>query len=296
MSPLSIVFFGSGGEYSRIVFEALAKVGNVRAAVLPSLPGRGWRRLIAALILTSSRRRLRAIARRHAIPIVPFDRDVVTALRGFDPDLFCIASFPFLLSEAVREVPRLGGLNLHPSVLPRHRGGDPIFWTYHADDRQAGVTLHWIDGGVDSGDIVDQEVIEFQRGTPGPQLTARLAVLGANLLIRNLDAIAAGTALRTPQNGTGIKRDPLRPSGPWIDFQSWSAERVWHFLRGVGTANLRDRSGRRCSAGSVISFTCAAHDIVPGTFADGRLYCRDGWVVLGRPSFRRRLARLLPRA
>src|ERR1051326_1425127 len=69
-------------------------------------------------------------------------------------DLICVASFPRIIPPHILARAKRGGLNVHGALLPKHRGPDPLFRTYFDEDQEAGVTVHWMDEGVDSGDIV----------------------------------------------------------------------------------------------------------------------------------------------
>src|SRR5947207_4803135 len=71
-------------------------------------------------------------------------------------DLICIASFPRIVPPSILARAAHGGLNVHAALLPKHRGPDPLFWTFFDFDEVTGVTVHWIDAGVDSGDSVAQ--------------------------------------------------------------------------------------------------------------------------------------------
>ena len=105
---------------------------------------------LVAIVLPRPRRpwteRMRHVFGRHRSPLaglgVPLvDPAEVVRLR---PDTIVVASFPHLLSPETLAAARIGALNVHMSLLPRHRGVDPLFWTYWDDDREAGVTIHWM--------------------------------------------------------------------------------------------------------------------------------------------------------
>ncbi len=283
-----IVFFASGSAYSRVVLEAAMPHGVV-AVVVPAPRGKGWRRLLSAALLRIFGRGVRTAARRRGIPVVRFEGDVAAKLRDLRPDLICIAGFPHILPPEILGIPSIGVWNVHPGRLPQRRGSDPVFWTFFHDDAEAGVAVHWAGAGVDDGDLVAQETVPVRRGMSRHDLEAVLAGRGAALLANALASGAAG-APRIPQDPAEAHVDPMPSKARWsIDYDRWPAERVWHFLRGVGTGSLRDRNGRRIVAGEALRFVVAAHDRPPGTFDAPRLYCRDGWVELGKARLRRRL-------
>jgi methionyl-tRNA formyltransferase len=289
---MRIVLYASGSPVSIVALEALAPVADVAAVVVPA--GRPIRGLRSALRGWSGRRArgglLRA-ARRLRIPVLRArrgtDAELEAALARLKPDLACVATFPYLLPASALAIPRLGALGLHPSLLPRHRGPDPLFWTYHDGDAEAGVTIFWMDGGEDSGAVVLQEAIPLARGRPGPDLYADVARRGASLLARAVLAVEAGGAPRAPQDPARATRDPAPDRAGWrIDFEKWGAERVWHFLRGVAARGgvLPDSRGADVPHGPVRVYRLGPEAGTPGEMRRSpegwTLVCRDGVVEM----------------
>lgn len=302
---MRVVFFGAGGLYSKVLLDEFVKRHPVLAVVLPHASGRGLRRMARDALIRAVGRDFRGLVRRLGLPLIPYRGDaveeVVAALEPLGSDLFFIGSFPYVLEGPVLRLPRLGTVNLHPSLLPKHRGIDPVFWTFAGDELETGVTLHWVDEGVDTGNVIAQRRIAVERGVTGPVLTERLAREAALLLVCTLRAIEEGAAAGIPQDETLATREPLPSRATWpVDYAGWPAERVWHFLRGVGTGRLRDGSGRPLLAGLAISFETGAHGELAGRArvspSGVRLYCRDGWVDLAPAPLKRRIVRALIRA
>lgn len=216
------------------------------------------------------------------------DAELADSLRRLDLDLIVIASFPFLLSPEIYNAARLGAVNLHTSLLPRHRGPLPMFWVYHEDDRETGVTLHRVTQQADSGDILAQLRFDLPRGYPIQQLYDRSSAEGARLLGELLPRLESGVAAGTPQDARGATRAPrLKPGVPMVDFQNWPVERVWHFLKGMYpqySEPLSDSGGRPVPYSGVQGFAEEQHEQAPGTVQPGaggwRLFCRGGIVTL----------------
>jgi len=189
----------------------------------------------------------------------------------------------------------MGGLNVHGSLLPRHRGPDPLFWTFFDADEEAGVTLHWIDEGVDSGDIVAQRRWPLPRGTRGPDLYMRQASEGAEMLasaIASLDAMP-----RMPQDAALATHDPSPNKRTWsIDYATWPAARVWHFLHGMSPLR-RDLLDVAYTPDFTLSDVRPTRP--PGTIETRggtiAIHCIDGVVLGKRPPLRSRLRRWLTR-
>ena len=132
----------------------------------------------------------------------------VAKLKSCAPDLCVTAAFGQLLSQEILDIPPLGTINVHSSLLPRHRGSAPINWSIIQGDQVTGVTTMFTDKGMDTGDIL------LTRETPiGPaenagELTDRLAVMGAELLIETIRALEAGTLTRIPQDHEAATYEP----------------------------------------------------------------------------------------
>lgn len=134
-------------------------------------------------------------------------------IRAQAPDLIVVAAFSRILKPELIEVPRLGCINLHPSLLPRHRGPNPMYWVLAKGEDRTGVTLHHIDAGIDTGDIIAQEKLRILPGETESSLRDRSATLGARMLVEVVRAIESGTATRRPQDASQASYDPHPPRG-----------------------------------------------------------------------------------
>src|SRR5262245_14241541 len=124
----------------------------------------------------------------------------VEYVKSLNIDLIVVYFFPQILKAPILQIPRLGVLNCHPSLLPRYGGPDPAFWMLKNGASVAGVTVHVMTEKIDAGDIVaQQELIVGAQENPG-QLTQRQHRAGATLLTKAVNAIAQGTIERKPQN------------------------------------------------------------------------------------------------
>lgn len=123
----------------------------------------------------------------------------VELLRSLLPDLVVVAAYGQILPRDVLAIPPLGCLNLHPSLLPRHRGASPVVGTILAGDDEAGVTLMQMDEGMDTGPIVAQRRVPLGGDETTGRLTDLLARLGAELLLATLPAWGAGALEPVPQ-------------------------------------------------------------------------------------------------
>jgi methionyl-tRNA formyltransferase len=126
------------------------------------------------------------------------------ALAAAKLDVLVVAAYGLILPQWVLDVPRLGCLNIHASLLPRWRGAAPIHRAIEAGDAQTGITLMQMDAGLDTGDMLQFEVVSIEADDTTASLHDRLAALGGRMLIEVLHQAAAGTLVRTPQPLQGI--------------------------------------------------------------------------------------------
>jgi methionyl-tRNA formyltransferase len=154
------------------------------------------------------------------------------------PDLIVVCGMLELLGSNIYSRPPLGAINLHPSLLPSYRGADPIFWTYHDMATEGGATVHVIDGGADTGDILLQESFAIRPGMPRRELLElSMGAIGPRLVFQAIDGLVRGDCPRTAQSrrsptvwARSVKPEEHRRL---VDWEGWPIERVWHFLKGT---------------------------------------------------------------
>jgi len=159
--------------------------------------------------------------------------EAAATLRALAPDAAVAACFPWRLPRPATEIPPLGILNVHPSLLPAGRGAEPVFWTLRRGERITGVTVHRMDAGFDSGPIVAQEAIPVPEGIRAPDLERDLMSRGARLLIDALPVLAARTLQLRPQPRDGLTLAPVPTAADWTMMPALPAAWAWRFARGV---------------------------------------------------------------
>ena len=262
---MRVAYFGTTGSIALQPFRALLREQNVVLLVQPGPTMRTLRGRVGSLMEKLRLKRgdaLRELAREYGVPTMymhgPHDRRVISALRHLRPDMICISSFRWILPMDLVATARMGGLNLHSSLLPRHRGAVPLFWIFHSDDRETGVTVHRVTADADAGEIVAQERWTLERGTTADQLNEMNAERGAELLRRSVRGMAAGIIAPFAQDARlATRARKVRSPGKMVDFESWPAERVWHFLHGVYpyyVEKLSDPSGAPLRYGEVLGW------------------------------------------
>jgi len=213
---MRIVFMGTP-EFAVPSLEALIRNGYEIAGVFtqPDRPkGRG-NKLAASPV--------KEAAVKAGIPVYQPERirkDGIDSLKALKPDLCVTAAFGQILSQEVLDIPPMGNINVHASLLPRHRGAAPIAHMIMEGDSEAGVTTMMMDAGIDTGDILLQEKTAIGETETCGELTARLSTIGADLLLRTLKQMAEGTLKRIPQDHSRMTYDPmLRKEMGVIDFR-----------------------------------------------------------------------------
>jgi methionyl-tRNA formyltransferase len=277
MTALTVVGFASGSPQSEAAMRRIARDHHLLAIVVPRQRG-GLRESVRRLL----RRSENLFAGLNA-PLVDFSEAA-----KFRPDVFVVASFPKIIPAEILAAARLGALNMHLSLLPRHRGPDPLFWMYWQDDRDAGMTIHWMTERIDAGDVIVQRAMPLERGMPSRVAYMRLTALGVDLLSDALARLGDGSAPRTPQNDALATYESAADiAAARIPFGSWPAERVWHVLSGLGdqfTGLVVDPlNGKRLAHGRAVGYRLTK-DCEPGriatTDAGFELHCRDGIVAV----------------
>jgi methionyl-tRNA formyltransferase len=128
------------------------------------------------------------------------DSRAIEEIRALEPDVIVVMAYGQILPRAVLEIPRIACLNLHASLLPRWRGAAPIQAAIAAGDRESGITVMYMDEGLDTGDILLQRKIDILASDTGGSLHDRLAKVAPDALLEPLRLLAAGNAPRIPQD------------------------------------------------------------------------------------------------
>jgi methionyl-tRNA formyltransferase len=128
------------------------------------------------------------------------ERQAIEEIRALRPDVIVVMAYGQILPRDVLEIPKIACLNLHASLLPRWRGAAPIQAAIAAGDRETGITVTYMDEGLDTGDILLQRAIDILLGDTGGSLHDRLAEVAPEALLESLELLAKGRAPRTPQD------------------------------------------------------------------------------------------------
>ncbi len=147
---------------------------------------------------------LRDMKARYQVPVIG-STDVnnpktIAQIKAWQPDLIFSIYLNQLIKKELIDLPPQGTFNIHPALLPRHRGLFPYFWALAAGDEEMGVTIHWVDQKFDTGDILLQERISIEPEDTILSLSYKSAVVGAEMLVEAVKLVADGNPPRIVQN------------------------------------------------------------------------------------------------
>jgi methionyl-tRNA formyltransferase len=226
---MRIVFLGTP-QFAVPTLEALLSAGHVVSAVFtqPDRPkGRGQE-------LAQSPVKQAALA--HNLSVFQPERirrpENVELLRQFQADVMVVVGYGQIIPQSIIDIPPHGILNVHASLLPKYRGAAPIQWAITNGEAVTGVTIMRIDAGLDTGAMVLHDSTAIGPDEMAPELGARLANMGASLLLRALTEIEAGSSVAVKQNDAEATLAPiLKKEDGLVNWQQ-SASQIYNRLRG----------------------------------------------------------------
>lgn len=231
--PLRVVFLYSSGHFgSTVILNRLMKltpeievVGLIRAPAMPTFSKfikhyvkigwqfsfmLLWQRIIQGIalllsgIIPLSRKRLTPgwlLCLRHNIPKLRCnninDLDAVSFIKSLEPDIIVSAYFSQILKEPILNIPRKGCINVHPGYLPEQRGAMNYFWVLANNIPYTGVSLHWMDSGIDTGPLLARRRLPISPHATQQQIMVYTAIVGAKLLRQLLQKLYNNTPLTT---------------------------------------------------------------------------------------------------
>lgn len=179
-------------------------------------------------------------------PVSLRDGESLELVRSLRPELTVVAAYGKLLPEDILNVPPLGSVNVHSSLLPKYRGAAPINWAVLNGETETGVSIMYMAKELDAGDIILQKATPIGETEDAQALTARLAELGAEALSEAVRALAAGAVSRTPQDHGAHTYAPML--GKELSPVDWT----------------RSAHEIACQVRGLIPWPCAATDVISG--------------------------------
>ncbi len=204
--------------------------------------------------------------------------DTLNILKELSPDVIVVVAYGKILPESILNLPKYGCVNVHASLLPRHRGASPIQWSIVCGDKVTGVTTMQMDKGMDTGDILMVSQEEISESDTAETLFDRLAVKGADLALETLKGLENGTITPVKQNDSEATYAPIINKGMGeIDFNKTATE-INNLIRGLNpwpVAYTRVKEGKTLKI-----YTASVCELEDKTSAPGTVVsCNKGLIV-----------------
>ncbi len=230
---MKIVFMGTP-VFSLACLESLIEAGHEVAAVFtqPDKPKNRGKQIMMTPV--------KECALKHDIPVYqPLSlrkgedaESSMQTLRDIAPECIVVVAYGQILPKEVLDLPKYGCINVHASLLPKYRGAAPIQRVIQDGETVSGVTTMYMAEGLDTGDMILKEEVAIPEDMTGAMLHDSLSACGAALIVKTLEALQNGTAVRTPQEGETCYASMISKEELKLDFTK-SAKQVYDFIRAM---------------------------------------------------------------
>ena len=175
----------------------------------------------------------------HNIPVMqPVNvsvPEVIDELRAYEPELIVVVAFGQFVTKKIREMPKYGCINVHASLLPKYRGAGPIQWAVINGEKESGVTTMYMCREIDKGDMLLKDTVTLNPKETGDSLHDKLSMMGGPLLLKTIDQLEDGSAVRIPQCEEESTYAPkLEKTMGNIDW-TMDADRIERLVRGLNS-------------------------------------------------------------
>ena len=159
--------------------------------------------------------------------------EFIEKIKKLEPDVICVVAYGKILPKEILEIPKLGCINVHGSILPKYRGAAPIQWAVLNGDKTTGITTMFMNEGMDTGDIILKKEIEIGPDETTGELWQRLSTIGGELLVKTLKLIEKGEAPREKQIGESSLAPMLSKEIALIDWENFDVNKIHNLIRGL---------------------------------------------------------------
>jgi methionyl-tRNA formyltransferase len=159
--------------------------------------------------------------------------EIIEKIKELNPEVICVVAYGKILPKEILEIPKLGCINVHGSLLPKYRGAAPIQWAVLNGDKTTGVTTMYMDEGMDTGDMILKEELEIGENETTGELWGRLSEIGGKLLVKTLEQIEKGKAPREKQGEDFTVAPMLNKEMAKIDWEEKTAREIKNLVRGL---------------------------------------------------------------
>lgn len=228
---MKIVFMGTP-DFARDSLKAVVEAGHEVALVVtnPDKPkGRGMKLIPSDVKKYAIEQNLEVVQ-----PVkVRNNPEFVEQLKDINPDVICVVAYGKIIPKEILDIPRLGCINVHGSLLPKYRGAAPIQWAVLNGDKKTGITTMFMDVGMDTGDMINKEVVQIGDDETTGELWDRLSIIGAKLLVKTLKDLENGTYKREKQGDDFTVAPMIKKEMAKIDWENQTSREIKNLVRGL---------------------------------------------------------------
>ena len=228
---LNIVFMGTP-DFARESLKAIYEAGhNILAVVTnPDKPkGRGMKLIPSPVKEFAIEKNLKIYQ-----PLkVRNNEDFIGEIKSLNPDVICVVAYGKILPKELLDIPKMGCINVHGSLLPKYRGAAPIQWSVLNGDKETGITTMYMDVVMDTGDMILKEKVKIGEDETTGELWDKLSKVGAKLLVETLEKIERGIAPREKQGEDFNLAPMLSKDMAKINWEEMNAEKIKNLVRGL---------------------------------------------------------------
>lgn len=228
---MKIVFMGTP-DFARDSLKAVVEAGHEVALVVtnPDKPkGRGMKLIPSDVKKYAIEQNLEVVQ-----PVkVRNNPEFVEQLKNINPDVICVVAYGKIIPKEILDIPRLGCINVHGSLLPKYRGAAPIQWAVLNGDKKTGITTMFMDVGMDTGDMINKEVVQIGDDETTGELWDRLSIIGAKLLVKTLKDLENGTYKREKQGDDFTVAPMIKKEMAKIDWENQTSSEIKNLVRGL---------------------------------------------------------------
>ncbi len=228
---LNIVYMGTP-DFAKESLQSIVEAGhNILAVVTnPDKPkGRGMK-MIASPV--------KEYALEKGYPIfqpekVKNNAEFIEQIKTLKPDVICVVAYGKILPQELLDIPKLGSINVHGSLLPKYRGAAPIQWAVLNGDTVTGITTMYMDAGMDTGDMILKQKVEIGADETTGELWERLSKIGGKLLVETLKLVEEGKAPKEKQGADFSMAPMLNKEMAEINWETKTALEIKNLVRGL---------------------------------------------------------------
>ena len=228
---MKIVFMGTP-DFAKESLEAIYNAGHEILAVVTNTDkpkGRGMKVVQSPVKEYAISKNLKI----YQPEKVRKNEEFIQEIKDLKPDVICVVAYGKILPQEILDIPKLGCINVHGSLLPKYRGAAPIQWSVINGDKVTGITTMYMDIGMDTGDMILKEETEIGDDETTGEVWERLSKIGAKLLVKTLEQIENGTAPRIAQGSDFSMAPMLNKEMSKIDWENKTAQEIKNLVRGL---------------------------------------------------------------